>query len=175
LLDVYGEVKECHGDRTLVPFRYQGQYEDIETRLYYNRFRYYSPQTGMYISSDPIGLAGNNPTLYGFVPDTNTWLDNYGLQPSSKDFNQARNEALKWLEERGFKAEKPTLGRFGDIAGKPIGMQTVDGKVGFRVEYDVRSGAHFNIWAGKEKGPHITFKDNEKTVKKIQGHYKCKG
>ncbi|MFK2291132.1 hypothetical protein ACIXLU_08095, partial [Bacteroides fragilis] len=24
LLDVYGEVKECHGDRTLVPFRYQG-------------------------------------------------------------------------------------------------------------------------------------------------------
>ena len=100
LLDVYGEVKECHGDRTLVPFRYQGQYEDIETGLYYNRFRYYSPQMGMYISSDPIGLAGNNPTLYGYVQDINTWLDNYGLQPSSKDFNQARNEALKWLEER---------------------------------------------------------------------------
>ncbi|WP_330221590.1 RHS repeat-associated core domain-containing protein, partial [Bacteroides fragilis] len=79
LLDVYGKVKECHGDRTLVPFRYQGQYEDGETGLYYNRFRYYSPGMGMYISSDPIGLAGNNPTLYGYVEDVNIWLDSWGL------------------------------------------------------------------------------------------------
>ncbi len=79
LLDVYGEVMECRGDRSLVPFRYQGQYEDSETGLYYNRFRYYSPEMGMYISSDPIGLAGNNPTLYGYVQDVNTWLDVLGL------------------------------------------------------------------------------------------------
>lgn len=78
LLDVYGEVMESRGDRSLVPFRYQGQYEDEETGLYYNRFRYYSPQMGMYISSDPIGLAGNNPTLYGYVQDVNTWLDPCG-------------------------------------------------------------------------------------------------
>lgn len=69
LLDVYGRVMECRGDRSLVPFRYQGQYEDAETGLYYNRFRYYSPEMGMYISSDLIGLAGNNPTLYGYVGD----------------------------------------------------------------------------------------------------------
>ena len=35
---------------------------------------------GMYISSDPIGLAGNNPTLYGYVQDVNTWLDPWGLK-----------------------------------------------------------------------------------------------
>ncbi|CUQ56122.1 RHS repeat-associated core domain [Bacteroides caccae] len=80
LLDVYGEVKECHGDRTLVPFRYQGQYEDEETGLYYNRFRYYSPEMGMYISSDPIGLEGNNPTLYGYVYDINNMVDIFGLK-----------------------------------------------------------------------------------------------
>ena len=34
---------------------------------------------GMYISSDPIGLAGGNPTLYGYVSDVNTWLDIWGL------------------------------------------------------------------------------------------------
>lgn len=33
----------------------------------------------MYISSDPIGLAGNNPTLYGYVEDVNAWLDVLGL------------------------------------------------------------------------------------------------
>lgn len=79
LLDVYGGVIERRGDRSLVPFRYQGQYEDEETGLYYNRFRYYSPKMGMYISSDPIGLAGNNPTLYGYVQDVNAWLDPWGL------------------------------------------------------------------------------------------------
>jgi len=31
-----------------------GQYEDDETRLYYNRFRYYDPRIGNYISQDPI-------------------------------------------------------------------------------------------------------------------------
>ncbi len=80
LPDVYGEVMECRGDRSLVPFRYQGQYEDAETGQYYNRFRYYSPEMGMYISSDPIGLAGNNPTLYGYVQDVNIWLDPWGLK-----------------------------------------------------------------------------------------------
>ncbi len=33
----------------------------------------------MYISQDPIGLAGNNPTLYGYVSDTNSWVDEFGL------------------------------------------------------------------------------------------------
>lgn len=47
-LDVYGEVMECRGDRSLVPFRYQGHYDGAETGLYYNRFRYYSPEMGMY-------------------------------------------------------------------------------------------------------------------------------
>ena len=100
MLDVYGEVKECHGDRTLVPFRYQGQYEDIETGLYYNRFRYYSPQMGMYISSDPIELAGNNPTLYGYVKDVNTWIDLFGLD--CNDLGKwGENKAKELLEDTG--------------------------------------------------------------------------
>jgi hypothetical protein len=52
------------------------------------------------------------------------------------DYEKARNAALKWLEERGFKAEKVVLGKFGDSKGVPAGMQTLDGKVGFRVEFD---------------------------------------
>ena len=33
----------------------------------------------MYISQDPIGLAGGNPTLYGYVKDSNWWVDVLGL------------------------------------------------------------------------------------------------
>ena len=95
LLDVYGEVMESRGDRSLVPFRYQGQYEDEETGLYYNRFRYYSLEMGMYISSDPIGLAGNNPTLYGYVGDVNTWLDVLGLFPFYRGAKEAQSPSFE--------------------------------------------------------------------------------
>jgi len=74
ILDIYGDVLELRGKRDFIPFRFQGQYEDGETGLYYNRFRYYSPHTGNYISQDPIGLTGGNLTLYGYVRDSNITL-----------------------------------------------------------------------------------------------------
>lgn len=77
-LDAYGDVQNLVGERTDCPFRYQGQYEDRETGLYYNRFRYYLAEEGMYISQDPIGLDGGIKT-YGYVHDPNTWVDILGL------------------------------------------------------------------------------------------------
>lgn len=78
-LDIYGRVEEFTGEKDFIPFRYQGQYEDEEIGLYYNRFRYYDPAQGNYTQVDPIGLAGGNPTLYGYVSDTNTLIDIFGL------------------------------------------------------------------------------------------------
>ena len=63
-LDIYGRVHTFAGSSLSdCPFRFQGQYQDEETGLYYNRFRYYDPDTGNYLSRDPIGLEGENPTL----------------------------------------------------------------------------------------------------------------
>jgi uncharacterized protein RhaS with RHS repeats len=42
-------------------------------------FRYYDPDSGSYLSQDPIRLAGNNPTFYGYVKDANVWIDAFGL------------------------------------------------------------------------------------------------
>jgi RHS repeat-associated protein len=78
-LDIYGRVRTFAG-RSLneCPFRYQGQYEDSETGLYYNRFRYYDPDIGNYLSQDPIRLAGGDK-LYAYVHDPNSWIDVLGL------------------------------------------------------------------------------------------------
>ncbi|MGW2304468.1 polymorphic toxin-type HINT domain-containing protein [Streptomyces sp. NPDC001809] len=112
-------------------------------------------------------------TYYVLAGETPVLVHNSGGAPVTDDFNQARNQALEWLSSRGFKAEKVTLGKFGTIKGKPIGMQTANGKVGFRIEFDDRHGAHINVWAGKEKGPHYQFKGTEATVTKLQGLHGC--
>ena len=69
-LDIYGKVLAIDkGTEFDCPFRYQGQYEDEETGLYYNRFRYYDSNAGSYISQDPIGLESDTLNFYDYVCD----------------------------------------------------------------------------------------------------------
>ncbi|HTF81298.1 MAG TPA: RHS repeat-associated core domain-containing protein [Cytophagales bacterium] len=78
-IDCYGTQRKLKGDKGFCNYLYQGQYIDQETGLAYNRFRYYDPEAGSYISQDPIGLRGNNPNFYAFVYDNNSETDPYGL------------------------------------------------------------------------------------------------
>lgn len=62
------------------PFMYQGQYYDKEIELAYNRFRYYNPNDGRYISIDPIGLMSGEYGFYNYVSDPNGYIDAFGLE-----------------------------------------------------------------------------------------------
>ncbi|MCD9637327.1 RHS repeat-associated core domain-containing protein, partial [Tenacibaculum maritimum] len=66
------------------PFLYQGQYYDKEIELAYNRFRYYDPDDGRYISKDPIGLFSGENNLYSYVSDSNSYVDILGLTKTYK-------------------------------------------------------------------------------------------
>ena len=68
--DAFGNERNPEkGDEN--PFRYCGEYIDLETNTYYLRSRNYSPTTGRFLTEDPTrdGLnwytyAGNNPIIF---------------------------------------------------------------------------------------------------------------
>ncbi|MCV9934726.1 RHS repeat-associated core domain-containing protein, partial [Flavobacterium sp. LS1R47] len=119
-------LKDLKGDRSFIPFRQLGQYEDVETELYYNRYRYYSPDAGVYLSQDRIGLAGNNPNFYAYVKDSNSWLDILGLNPIIANPNDINFSQRTVSDVRVWNPEKYT---------KPIDVMVRDGQM---VSYDNR-------------------------------------
>lgn len=96
--------------------------------------------------------------------------------PSFDDYEQARNAALEWLEQRGFRAEVPVYNRFpeSERGTKIIGWKTAEGNIGYRIEFDARNGAHINVFAGKEKGPHFTFPGDADLVERIIRRIGCR-
>jgi RHS repeat-associated protein len=74
----WGEIKETKYSHVDCPVTFQGQWRDEESGLHYNRFRYYDPCIGRYISQDPSGLAGGfNSYTYAYNPIY--YIDPFGL------------------------------------------------------------------------------------------------
>ncbi len=76
---VPGSQSGSGGDR----FKFSGREWDSEVGLYYNRARYYDPNTGRFISEDPSRFAAGDPNLYRYVFNGPTaYNDPSGLQLS---------------------------------------------------------------------------------------------
>ncbi|MFD4457783.1 RHS repeat-associated core domain-containing protein [Nocardia sp. NPDC058480] len=89
--------------------RFQGQQHDPETGLHYNHHRYYDPETGRYLTQDPLGLApSSNPNTY---PHNSTaWTDPLGLTPCRDEDGAYRF--------RSPNPDHPTDGRLDDLMNR---------------------------------------------------------
>ena len=113
----WGEIKEqrsewAQREGLTNPIRFQGQYHDHETGLHYNRYRYYDPWVGRFISKDPISYAGGL-NLYAYAPNPVEWVDPNGLCSKKLDraLGGSPNDGMQahhlipeqvWKEQRGF-------------------------------------------------------------------------
>jgi len=66
LYDTFGQAQVDTASVVGNNLRFPGQYYDAETGLHNNWHRYYDPETGRYMTPDPIGLDGGI-NLYGYV------------------------------------------------------------------------------------------------------------
>ena len=66
-IDVFGALQR-ENEQHACPWRFPGHYEDPDTGLQHSWLRVYDPETGTYLTPNPLGVvAGTN--LYGYLPD----------------------------------------------------------------------------------------------------------
>ncbi|TDV58619.1 RHS repeat domain-containing protein, partial [Pseudomonas sp. LP_7_YM] len=108
----WGALEKLEINEVEQNLRFQGQYFDDETGLHYNTFRYYDPETGRFITQDPIGLSGGF-NLYQYAPSAVGWIDPLGLMCGSNTYSGVRN-ASAYLKKQGMarKYRKQTLQSF---------------------------------------------------------------
>jgi RHS repeat-associated protein len=126
--DVYGELSKLHTNNVDNQLRFQGQYEDYETALYYNRFRYYDPQIGRYINQDPVGLQGGL-NHYAYTSNPVNLIDPLGLAP----FDISVNSALDDVPVRGVHVN----------VEMPRGINAPEGKIHVELVPDHQGGVTF--------------------------------
>ncbi|WP_244599799.1 RHS repeat domain-containing protein, partial [Escherichia coli] len=141
-------IQEKDHGRVEQNLRYQGQYLDRETGLHYNLHRYYDPDVGRFMVTDPIGLNGGL-NLYAYAPNPLSWIDPLGLFCGT-----AKN--AKWNKARQ-NVDGPGLRDHFEKHGSQVGANSVK-------EYDI--SARTTIQNGRK----FTYRDRY-TNKPRVGYY----
>ena len=96
-------------------FRFAGQYFDSETGLHYNHHRYYVPQTGRYLTPDPIGLDGGINLFSYVLNDPLNWIDPEGLRLRLTGSSEEKQRLFDILTGMG--CGQLTMDSSGNISG----------------------------------------------------------
>jgi RHS repeat-associated protein len=106
--DSFGNILEDTQPSFALPFGFAGGLHDRDTGLVRFGFRDYDPEVGRWTAKDPIGFAGGDTDLYGYVLSSPTnYIDPYGLEMSLSDSNDIRR--ILGLPDRNLQTQLTTL------------------------------------------------------------------
>lgn len=96
------------------PIRFQGQWADAESGLYYNRYRFYDPLAEQYLSPDPTGLHGGMRPQ-GYAPNALVDIDPFGLQlaANAKAGRAWEKKVTNYYRQKGYEQVTVTEVKFG--------------------------------------------------------------
>jgi RHS repeat-associated protein len=145
--DAFGKAAVDAGSTVTNNLRFPGQYYDSETGLHYNWHRYYNPETGRYLTPDPIGLAGGiNLYQYANANPVN-FYDPYGL---FWDWKKLFGPATKYCTKRSI---RPWLEKHvSSPAGQRIIMSGIQGFTGGFVSGSIVGGTAGAVSTGPLAG-----------------------
>ncbi|MCM2392740.1 RHS repeat-associated core domain-containing protein [Streptomyces albipurpureus] len=127
--DPYGQPTTT-GAASTNPYTFTGR-ENDDTGLLYYRNRYYDPQTGRFISQDPIGHAGG-PNLYQYaLSSPTTYTDPMGNSPliAACAIGGLIDGGLDWLGQR-LSGRKVNWGQVGRASAMGCALGMVGAGVG---------------------------------------------
>jgi len=177
--DVYGRISRLETDETGNDIRFQGQYADEETGLYYNRFRYYSPDIERYITADPIGIIGGT-NVYSYTRNPVNWVDPLGLadlvqypiRPELTPWTGARQTGINraWRQER--ELVRATGSGTRDWTPAELNELRTTGRVSGYTGHHINNVEQFPNWAGDPRN--IRFLSTQPAggdhLRSLQGH-----
>lgn len=105
-IDPYGKAKVDPQSTVQMPLRFPGHYFDEETGLHYNRFRYFSPDLGRYLQSDPAGQAGGI-NVYAYPKNPLTTVDIDGLGRQARSFTRPKSRGTPEYPDAGCEKSLP--------------------------------------------------------------------
>ncbi|HEX8265940.1 MAG TPA: RHS repeat-associated core domain-containing protein, partial [Pyrinomonadaceae bacterium] len=101
-------------------YQFTGREYDNYSGLYYYRARWYDSQLGRFISEDPIGFAGGDINLYGYVKNNPIrFTDPFGLDDADRIFEETYfpQGYEKWVRDNGI--DKIWMKEVYDHANRP--------------------------------------------------------
>jgi len=110
--DTYGNILTDSNPSFKVPFGFAGGLHDVDTKLTRFGYRDYDAYIGKWTAKDPIGFAGGDSNLYGYVlGDPVNFVDPEGLHKKDKWYGYNNKDFQKWFHRCWKRDGNPDAGK----------------------------------------------------------------
>jgi RHS repeat-associated protein len=187
-LSVWGDGDRSESSTSRTPLRFPGHYHDPETRLHYNRHRYYDPACGRYLTPDPLGLAAAWDQ-HSYVDNPLADADPLGLAPCVTIRHYTSKDSYQKIMSGGdkdsilLKASNPSCGNPrgvyvtpmspAELTKKPGGFKSFLGVTREKSEYLIEFKMPADQFAGRLRGgrAHVWFSPGDVRIPKASNTY----